>query len=400
MKRKLIFMSISFLLVLTAATGCGTAEGGIAVRELNDLNIVMTTGIDYNPTTKKFTLTIQSLKPGRAKGEALSKDNVYLASMDGSTVMEAARLMRSKTSGKLIWFHSKSIVLGRSVIESNKLKEVVDFFARNREIRYSSWVLIADKSAKDILESKPISEVTIGDEILGIINNQSEWSRTAVVMLREMINRFSDPNSALITGKVVQISSNDKKKKQIAIQGAAVIHNQKYAMDLTEKEVRALRMVNKITQQEPEIIYSIEEDGKRGPAENNTAVQLKIRDRTENVSIKNGLPDVQVQVTVEGVIMETATEKNLLAKKTIEDIKRRISNNAQEDVLSLLKKSREANIDVFGFSSLIHRKQKDYWNAHKTDYGSIYPNMSVNVSFAWRVLRNGMINQLGEGETK
>ncbi|WCK53959.1 Ger(x)C family spore germination protein [Aneurinibacillus sp. Ricciae_BoGa-3] len=400
MKRKWIFIGLCCLLILTAITEYGSAQSGNPVRELNELNIVMTTGIDYNPNTKKFTLTIQSLKPGRSKGTALSEDNIFVASMDGPTIMEAARTMRSKTSGKLIWYHSKSIVLGRRLIDSNKLKEVVDFFARNREIRYSSWVLIAQKDAKDILNAKPISEVTIGDEILGIINNQSEWSRTAVLTLREMINRFNDPTSAFITGRVVQTPTKDRKNKQIAIEGAVVIHNAKYAMDLTGNEVRTLRLINKITPQEPEVLYSIEEDTKADAPENNTAVQVKIRDRTENVTIKNNLPAIRLKVTIEGTIMETGTEKNLMSKQATDELKRKVSNKAQEEVLSLTKKSKEANVDIFAFGSLIHRKQKDYWNANKTQYGSIYPRMPVNVSFEWRVIRNGMINQLGAGEAR
>ncbi|MED0675527.1 Ger(x)C family spore germination protein [Aneurinibacillus thermoaerophilus] len=397
MKKKLLSFAFFFLLFVPFLQGCGTVAGGIAVRELNQLNVVMITGVDYDPKHKKFILSIQSLKPTKEKNVAISPESAYTARATGDTIMEASKNLRAQTSGKLVWFHSKVIILGETLVKQKVLKEVVDFFARNREIRYSSWILVANGTAEDIVTAEPNGESTMGEELVGIINNQAEWGRTAVVMLRELINSYASPYEGFVTGRVHKYLSKDKEKQIIAITGASVIRNQTLVTDLSREEVRTLHFLNKTIQQEPEIVFSVPLN-EAGSNRRSTAVQIKIKDRKKS-SITNGVPKIDVQLSLDATVLESGASPDFNKEVTVAKLKKRLEERIQRDIRTLLHKmQKEKKVDIFEFNSLIHRQHKRYWHEHRKEWDTIYPNIPVHVSITWNTFRTGLINQVKKGE--
>ncbi|ERI07674.1 Ger(x)C family spore germination protein [Aneurinibacillus aneurinilyticus] len=391
------------LLLLPLLQGCGTAEGGIAVRELNQLNVVMLTGVDYDPKHKKFIITIQSVKPSREKGAAVKPESVYTARATGDTIMEASKNLRAQTSGKLVWFYSRVIIFGETLVKQHVMREVIDFFARNREIRYSSWVLISKGAAEDIVTAQPNSEVMMGYELVGIINNQGEWGRTVVVSQRDLINNYANPYIGFVTGQVKKIKGKDKKDK-IIIEDAVVLNSFNprdpiYNNVLDKKDVRALRMFQKFSKQEPEFVYSVLLD-KKSERKFDTAVQIKIDNRKIKSVIENGRPKIMIDLFVQGTILESGAHVDIGKENTVIELERRIQNKIVGDMKKLLAKMQKEKVDIFEFSSIIHRQHKKYWREHKQHWREIYPNIPVHISIHWTNLRSGMINQAKAGEAR
>ncbi|MBN6186741.1 Ger(x)C family spore germination protein [Aneurinibacillus sp. BA2021] len=407
MKKKRYVLMWLFLLLPPFLQGCGTAEGGIAVRELNQLNVVMTTGVDYDPKQKKFIVSIQSVKPAKEKKAGITPEVIYTTRATGDTIMEATKKMRAQTSGKLIWFHSKIIILGKALTESKALSEAVDFFARNREIRFSSWVLIAKNTAEEIVNTKPVGEVTMGDELSGIINNQPEWGGTVVVSLRDVLNAYVNPYEGFITGQVGKMKGKDG-KDQVTITGGVVINSSNLNQNpsvtrLSKKEIRALRLIHKVGQQEAEMIYpvSLIKENDQKVKKFNTAVQVKIASRKQSAVIENGRPRIKLDLKLEATILESGTREDLMQKETIDQMERMIGGEMRRDMQALLNKVQKRDkVDIFGFSSLIHRQHKHYWYQSKGQWKEIYPTIPVDIHFQWSMLRNGIIVQVKEGGKK
>ncbi|MMZ53249.1 Spore germination protein B3 precursor [compost metagenome] len=404
MQKKWKPLLLMALLLLPLLQGCGTAEGGIAVRELNQLNVVMLTGVDYDPKHKKFIITIQSVKPATEKGVAVSPESVYMARATGDTIMEASKNLRAQTSGRLVWFHSKVIVFGETLVKQHVMREVIDFFARNREIRYSSWVLVAKGNAEDIITAKPNSEVMMGYELVGIINNQGEWGRTVIVSLRDLINNYADPYIGFVTGQVKKAKINGKEERIIITNGVVLSalspRNPIYESTLDKKEMRTLRMFQDFTKQEPEFVYSTLLD-KKSERKFDTAVQMKVDNRKIKSTIENGRPKITIDLFVEGTILESGAHVDLGKKETVAELEKRIENKVVGDMKKLLvKMQKQQNVDIFGFSPLIHRQHKNYWREHKQHWREIYPNIPVHIKIHWINLRTGMINQAKAGEAR
>lgn len=393
MKQRAFFLWVVWLMLLPLLQGCGTSSGGLAVRELNRLNVVLASGVDYDEQKKQFVMTIQSLKPAKEKNKPSSPDAVYTATASGNTVMEAARNLRAFTSGTLIWFHSKVIVLGKDVLKDDHLREAIDFFARNRENRYSSWVLIAQNSAKEIITSQAGSEIAISDELLGIISNQAEYAQSATLMLRDMMNSYTSPSRTFVTSTVRKTSQG--KKSFLEIRGGAVVKNGVYETDLAPEELRSLRWIRKITDVEPDSVISIPLHKETTGDEAKTAVELRIQKRKQQVEIRNDVPHVSIELQTSATLMESDTEFNLKDPKTQEKVKKELDMFVQQNIQQLLTKmQKEKKTDVFAFDQLIHRQHKEYWRTHKKEWERIYPEIPVTVTIVWNNLRYGMITQL------
>lgn len=393
----LLFLLGTFLLPLTA---CGTKEG-ISIRELNELNIVMVTGIDYDLKTGEYIISIQSVKPATSKGGGISKESVYTAKASGKTIMEASKNLRAVTSGKLIWFHSKSFIFGNDLIQNKDLKEVVDFLVRNREVRLTAWVLTTNKQAVDIITAKPNSEVTLGDELQGIVNNQSEWGKGTVLTLKDLVNLYENPHQAFVTGQIIQKEGMKKGKKVVAIEGATAIYHRRYLMELTPDEVIPLQLIKKVSKREPEIIYSIPLHQGSNSSETNTAVKGVVNKRTDKVVIENGLPTININLSMDATVMETGTNESLRDEETYKDILREVSSQIRIRTEELIYKAqKEKKADIFGFSGVIHRQEKKYWREHEKDWDTIYPKMPIHLTVDWNMVRNGMITHIRQGEQK
>ena len=398
MRQRALIVLVVWLCLLPILQGCNTAQGGSAIRELSQLNVVLATGIDYDERKKQFVVTIQSMKPAKEKNKPVSPDAVYTATASGNTVIGAARNLRAFTSGTLVWFHAKTVVLGKDVLKDDRLKEIIDFLARNREIRYSSWILVADRAAKDIIIAKPNSEVTISDEILGLINNQAEFSRTATIMLRDVINKYIGPESTFVTG-IIRKSPVSGKKEVVEILGGAVIKNGNYAGELTPREMRTLRWMNKITGKELESIISFPLHKDKDKKEYTTAAQLQITGRRQKVEIVNGIPHISIELESDATIMETGTDLDLTDPATEEKIKQAMNHFIQRNVQHLLNKmQKEKRTDVFSFYKLVHQQQKEYWYEHEKEWGQIYPQIPVTFSIKWGTIRMGLIPQIKRGD--
>lgn len=396
---KFLFLSLIMGSVLSFS-GCGTREG-LSIRELNELNIVMVTGIDYDLDKKEYVLSIQSVKPATSKGGGISKESVYTAKATGKTIMEASKNLRAVTSGRLIWFHSKTFILGNDLIKNKDLKEVVDFLARNREVRLTAWVLTTDKKALEIITAQPNSEVTLGDELQGIVNNQSEWGKGTILTLKDLINLYENPHEAFVTGQIVQKEGLKKGKKIIAIDGAVVIYHRRYVMDLTREEIVPYQILKKIGKSEAEIIFSIPFDQAEKEDQANTAVQVVVKKRKEKVAIENGNPTLSLDLIMNATVLETGTNENLRTDEAYEEILKKVSSQIRERTESLLAKAqRENKIDIFDFSGLIHRQEKKYWRENEKNWDTIYPQIPVHLSVEWHMVRNGMITQIRRGEQK
>lgn len=400
-KIKVFFLILLLLANVPLLSACGTVSGGVSLRELNQLNVVMTTGIDYDPEKKEYIVAIQSVKPATTKGGGISKESVYTAKATGKTIMEASKNLRATTSGKLIWFHSKSFILGGELIKSKDLKEVVDFLARSREVRLTAFVLTTHGKVTDIITAKPNSEVTLGDEIQGIINNQSEWGKATVLTIKDLINLYENPHQGFVTGHIVQREGIEEGKKVLAIEGATVIYHRRYLMDLSKEEVKPYQLLKKVGDKEPEMIFDVYLGNGEQEEEPNTAVKVEVKNRKEEVTFENGIPAISIQLNMDATIMETGSEENLRTDETNERILKELTSQIRSQTEHLVYKAqKEKKADIFDFSGLIHRKEKKYWREHEKDWEQIYPQIPIQLSIDWNLLRNGMITQIKQGEQK
>jgi hypothetical protein len=186
--------------------------------------------------------------------------------------------------------------------------------------------------------------------------------------------------------QVVEQEGMKKGKKILAIEGATVINKRRFLMHLNKEEVKPYQLMKKVDDQEPEIIFNIPLGNEDNDEEEfNTAVKVEVKDRKEKVTFENGIPAVSFQLNMDATIMETGSEENLRTDETNEKILEEVTEQITNQIESLVFKT---------------QKEKKYWREHEKEWDNIYPEIPIQLSIDWNLVRNGMITQIKQGEQK
>jgi len=193
-KRVIFFILINVLLL--SLCGCWGKN------ELNEIGIVTAIGLDLDEKNN-IKLTVIAVSPVSAPtGAVLERSTSWVGTAMADNIADASRQIRSITAKKLV-FHHTSIILISEKLARYGLKDIVDFFARSREIRLSTKVLITDKSVEEMLLIPSDIEKNLPSEINGIISNsKDEWSKSLASDLKEIIACIANKNKGAITGKL------------------------------------------------------------------------------------------------------------------------------------------------------------------------------------------------------
>jgi len=151
--------SCCLMLLLVSAVALG---GCWSARELNKLAIVMAVGIDKADEPGRYLVTAQIARPGTAASgvggagatAGGGDETVHTTYADGDTLFAAIRNLAQFASRRIYWAHNNVVVIGEDVARED-ITPVLDFFARNPELRLRAWLAIArDTTAREIVSAK------------------------------------------------------------------------------------------------------------------------------------------------------------------------------------------------------------------------------------------------------
>lgn len=161
---------LSFILLLL--TGCWSSK------EIEDLGLIVGTSLDLetdsnsrealeeqearNSNKELITITNQfvtSETTGSGTKEGKKQQAYKNVSETGDAVLPTLRNMILKNDKRAFAEHSKVIVIGEDFASAFNLKQTMDFFLRELEMRPSALLLIAKNHASNILESNEPSKI-------------------------------------------------------------------------------------------------------------------------------------------------------------------------------------------------------------------------------------------------
>lgn len=189
--RKIVFLII-LLLTLISLIGCWNR------RELDTLAIVSGASIDKAKEPGKINIMVQIIKASEIKtpgGGGGGEDPFWNLTGTGTTDFQTIRNMTFESSRKLFWPHSEVLIFGEEIAKEG-LYTVVDFFARDPEMRRTTWILIAKGKASEILEAKPGVEKIPTMDISKLVEGRKSTSQIAGVNLHEFMTRLMSKTTA------------------------------------------------------------------------------------------------------------------------------------------------------------------------------------------------------------
>lgn len=401
--------ALLFSLVLAAAiaqAGCWDH------REVEDLGIVLATGIDQAPGGR-LRIIVQNVNPkslgkgmagGMAGGMGGASAKAYRnRSVDGDTMFEAFRELSRQTPRRLFYAHNQVILISDRLARERGVKEIMDFLERNPQIRRTTWLLVAKGDLAAILDEPGRLEDNPAQRIFGIINERQLTSQYAVRrlgdFLQQMAGESSQPFTAVIE-RVTNLTATPEHRNRLAeghlsephhtlrINGTAVFRGDKMAGWLNSRESRGLLWVR------GEVKGGVIDIP--GPEPGNGRVSLEIlRSKTGlKPEISDGQVLIKLNTKVETNLGEVTGPVDVTRPETLKKIESQAAGAVRSEIESALAKAQqEYGVDIFGFGEAVHRKDPRQWKKMKENWADLFPGVQVQVLVDPVIRRTGMITK-------
>ena len=395
------------VMCIAAAIVCAVTCGGCwDKRELSDLAVVMGIAIDAGSGDNGETVTISAQianaeKSGGSPEEGSGGKSYNNFTRSGGSAFEVLRGMTHLSSRQLYNSHNQIVVFGSELAEKQGVSDVIDFFMRDNEIRYSMLIAVADGKAAELFDASPEYEQVPARELAELILVQSKNSGSAVCTLLDFMSCGVSVGKAALVPlvKTVKPSSEQQQgqqesggqqgsgeqqksgeqqgsggqsgEKRLEVSGSAVFDGVKMVGKLNTEETRGALWVRQGVKAG---ILPVETDGVTANIElfgSRCKFDVKL-DKEKKASA-----DISCAVhtnlgEIKGYVGEINGE---LVARLKEVCKKKI----ESEIRHTYDKSKDIECDVFGFGDNLYRYSFSDWLSVKDDWIAVYKDMTLNI---------------------
>ncbi len=366
-------------------------------RELNDLGITTAVSIDYNDENEEFEIITQVINPVKQQDSTSSGEPTFVNfSSQAKSLQEAFRLVILESPRQLYGSHLQIILLSEKVVEEH-LTEVLDFFARDPELRSEFKIVIAKntEALQSISVQTLLNDLSAMNIVISLEKQNEKEGITPIFTLNEVTNMYLNPYLELVLPSIeIEGEANDGEseknvettnpKARVKIGTASIFKDDKLVDFLSIDQSKALTFM---MGQLKETIITMETD------DGYIAFQPNRIKTKKEADVKNN----KVTVTIEGFaqISEVNSLINLKSFEEINNLQKRLNNKISDMIENTFYDiQKKYNTDVLGFRNLFYITDNKYFKAHDMNwYEEIFPNTKIEVKSKLKLYEKG--NTLG-----
>ena len=382
--KKFVLIIIT-LFILLISSGCYN------YKEINDMAIVSSIGIDKDNKNDKYIVSAQIMNSKESEDSEDSQITVY--TKEGDTVHEALRNITLKSPRKLYGNHLSKIVLSEEVAKEG-IDNILDIFNRITEVRNEFIItIVKEDKASDVLKVLTTTESIPAEYVkLSLKIADKTSGLTYATKLDEFISLYLKKG----IDPVVPVLKIDKKEKKgttinnitttnpiskIVIEDLAVTNKGKLETYLKNEEVIGYNFLRK---QIKKMIIPVKCDD-----ENNYASILILKNKTKSNTVKKDNEYIiNFNINSEAIITEYNCKKDLTDEKVIKKLEKDTEKKIKRYIKKSLNKQKETKGKFLGLERIIYLDYPKYKNE---DYSVKY-NAKVNL------VRKGEIRNSVKGE--
>ena len=317
-------------------------------RELNDLTIV--SAISINKIDDKYDVTAQVVNPKKEQDTSSSNEPDFITyNSEGKSIQEAFRLIVKESPKKMYGAQMQILIIDENIAKEN-LKDILDFLARDPEIRKEFYILIG--KSKDILEIlTPLDNISSQNIMDSLKANNKYMGYSNLITFNDLISNFQNDNIEIALPSIEIIGNENKGDEEenlestkseasVVLSNIGVFKDNKLVGYLTEKESLAYNFVMNnitnalITTNYPNDKYIVNEI-----IESSTKTEAKPKDNKINIKIKGKAAISEVNYDI-----DLTKEKNV--KKLEKDLNKKIEKFIKKSIKDINNKY---NSDIYGF---------------------------------------------------
>ncbi|WP_138756123.1 Ger(x)C family spore germination protein [Paenibacillus sinopodophylli] len=379
-------------LFLSLSTAAMLLQGCWDRVEINDLAIILATGIDVTDK-QRVHISVQIFIPrqsgssssGSNGGSAGSPSSVTMVqTADGDNIAEAMNRLQRKLSRHVFWGHCEAIVIGKDAASSG-IRQYLDFLLRFPQIREHAYVYVSEQHAVETIALLPPLERSSA-EVLREMGNMKLGTKVTVLNLAESIDGLSK-SAVLSRLKIIPSAFGQSKYATMPyVRGLALFKNDRYIKSIAEpNSIGMLIMLNQLEN----IVFTVKPEGEK------TFIAIQPSNITTDLTPKvvNGKWAMDINVRMRGQVILNSTNLSLLDSKNLKNIEAawtELIKGMVEPVLHLAQQ--ELKTDFFGYALTFRRYQAKEWAKNKENWEKIYPNVYSNLSIQTRIFGTGKSN--------
>lgn len=360
-----IISLILVILLISPLTGCWNA------REINELGFVLSVALDK--TDDGFKVTAQIAKPESYSktptGGSEKEKPFWIVSNTGKTIYEAVRNMASIAPRRIFWSQIKIILIGEELARSD-IREIFDFFSRNPELRFRTWVAVSPGEAGELLKVVPIMEKDPSQNIEKLIEKTNLTGKASSIMLKDFLENYMNPYLNPVASRII-LSEQDS-KPVVKLEGACAFGDDKMVGWLDENETRGFLWIdNKI-------------DGSIRVVNcpyDNLPVTFEIKKGKIKIKsdIVDGVPHYTIKVQASTKITEKACTTDFTFPDKIDRLEDALQSAIKDDIQSAVNAAFKLDTDILDFSGVLHRQHKNEWDKLSSNWPERFEKSKVEI---------------------
>lgn len=360
-------------------------------REFNELAI--TYGIGIDKVDDGILLTAQVINPEQLaeKKSGGSGSPVVIYEAKEKTVLNALRKLALNSPRKIYVAHLYILVISEEVAKEG-LRDVLDLFYRDQEIRSDFFVLVSkNRSAKEILSVSTPFLVAPTKEIYDQLKfSDKNWDPIKATTIREVITKTmaSGIHPVIPSVKPGIDDSNQQNKNAVPhpplpTGAMAVLHYDKLAGWLDYDQARTYNT----------IINNITNSVTNFPCQKGGYGVLDSSDvKTKLIPKYKNEPSIDVHITINGRISELDCDQVGTSTNSIKKLDKHIETYLENFYTTQTQKiQKDIGVDIFGFGQEFRRKKPHEWNKMENDWDNIFKDLKVNIKVSVNISSTGTV---------
>lgn len=347
---------------------CFVCTGCFDYQELGELGIISAMSIVKNEDN--FRVDIQLINIIESGDHGVVESPVTVVSGEGPTVFDAVRSMNLRISKSFFPANMAYLIVDKSVLEENDLREVMDFFARHTKLSLNFLVITTtDSDPSDVMASLSEFNINAATNMAEVIRlSEKRYGASYSLTFLEYLKDYFEPGITPVYPNIymhgdAEISEDidDLKKTEtesyIELKDLVTFDKQGNAIHLGVDESMGYNFLKNhvtnatVTSTCGDEYFTVE----------TLSSKFKFEDDLKNNKIK-------VIADIDGEISFYGCKEDLNESKVLKDVTTSFENKVKENVLSTLNLAKQSQVDFVGVGNFIYKNNTKYFDFDKNDW--------------------------------
>ncbi|HEX3014971.1 MAG TPA: Ger(x)C family spore germination protein [Desulfobacteria bacterium] len=395
----LVIMVLSLLLL----TGCWD------YRELDQLAIVYAVGFDRVPGNKPILITLQTVTLAGAQGpggggggggggsdsSGGGEQKTYTRiTGEGKSFFDVLSKLGREVPRGIYLADAKIIVLGKDFAETG-IGDILDSVYRYPEIRKTTLVLAADRTANEILGKGALLEPQPAKGLEMILEKTETDAFVPLVHFYEFIAQIKSETGVSFVPFLELVKDPGSEpdsgtKDNLTIRRTAIFKSQRQVGILNQAESQAFMWLLDKMKGEAILLDNGSGGEQKGP------IALRILAGRTTITPEVSEDGIMIHINCSGKAALNEAEAaglDLRDPETVKQVARQASKAVKGQIEHTIHKAQtELNADFVGFGERLHDQYPTKWKQVKDNWDEVFPTVSYEVTCNIEIVSFGLIN--------